>query len=253
MALSLLEAFRLLGPNEGDADDLRRGDAADLLLRELQRIVRRTSFPVELHEDAVSHALVNLLTGGNRTDAARACDTDARVAGFLHHALRNALIDETRRRRRVHQFDDEVDQPRLRDEGHSPEGELLAREVVALREAFFTDVVAACATAAYARPRARADFLEAVRQMRALATDAITLPELQAEIARTTGRPVAENALHQRHSRARRELAAYVEAAARQGDVDPTVIDEWRECVRFLQRRASSAKEAARAAQREHS
>ena len=252
MALTLLEAFRLLGPNEGDAEDLRRGEAAGLLLQELQRTVRRSSFPIELHEDAVSHTLVNLLTGGNRTEAARACDTDARVGGFLHHALRNALIDETRRRRRVNQFDDDVDQPRLRDDGQSPEGELIGRETLKIREQFFADVVPACAEAAFTRPRARQDFLEAVRQMRALASDAVTLSALQERIAAETARPVAENALHKRHSRARRELEWYVERLARTGDVDAALIDEYRECVRFLQRRASSAKEAARAALREH-
>lgn len=251
MALTLLEAFRRLGPNEGDADDAHRGDAADVLLRELQRIVRRTSFPVEMHEDAVSHALINLLTGGNRTEAARACDTDARVAGFLHHTLRNALIDETRRTRRLHQFDDDLDQPILRDERQSPEGELIARQTLAIREAFFSEVVPACAATSFARERARADFSSAVTQMRALASGAITLVALQEAIAIESGRPVAENALHQRHSRARRELAAYVERLARHGDIDPGVIAEYRECVRFLQRRASSAKEAARAAQRE--
>lgn len=252
MSLTLLEAFRLLGPNEGDAEDLRRGDAAGVVLHELQRIVRRTSFPVEMHEDAVSHALVNLLTGGNRTEAARACDTDARVAGFLHHALRNALIDETRRKRRLHQFDDDVDQPMLRDDRHSPEGELIGRQTVEIRRAFFAEVVPACAAAVYTRASARRDFTEAVSQMYALATGALTLTGLQAAIAAESGRPVAENALHQRHSRARRELAAYVEGLSRRGDVDAVLVAEYRECVRFLQRRASSAKEAARAAQREH-
>jgi len=249
--LTLLEAFRLLGPNEGDAEDARRADAADVVLRELQRMVRRTSFPVEMHEDAVSHALVNLLTGGNRTDAARACDTDARVAGFLHHALRNALIDETRRTRRLHQFDDDLDQPMLRDDGQSPESELIGRQTLAMREVFFTKIVPACAAAAFTRERARADFRVAVTQMHALASGALTLTGLQEVIAAESGQPVAENALHQRHSRARRELAAYVESLARRGDVDPEVVAQYRECVRFLQRRASSAKEAARAAQRE--
>lgn len=248
--MTLLEAFRVLGPNEGDAEDARRGEAGAVVLRELQRIVRRTSFAVEMHEDAVSHALINLLTGGNRTEAARACDTDARVAGFLHHALRNALIDETRRRRRLHQFDDDVDPPSLRDDGQSPEGELIGRETLAIREAFFADVVPACAAAAYTRDRARHDFTEAVAQMQAIASGTLTLAGLQAALAADAGLPVAENALHQRHSRARRELAAYVETLARRGDVDPALVAEYRECVRFLQRRASSAKEAARAAAR---
>lgn len=251
MSLTLLDAFRRLGPNEGDADDAERGEAAGVLLRELQRIVRRTSFPVEMHEDAVGHALINLLTGGNRTEAARACDSDARVAGFLHHALRNALIDETRRTRRLHQLDDDLDQPMLRDERQSPEGELIGRQTVELRETFFAEIVPACAAAAYAREGARSDFSAAVTQMRALASGGITLGGLQEALSAESGRPIAENALHQRHSRARRELAAYVEGLARRGDVDPGVIAEYRECVRFLQRRASSAKEAARAAQRE--
>ena len=251
MSLTLLEAFRLLGPNEGDADDLRRGDAASVLLVELQRIVRRSSFPVEMHEDAVSHALYNLLTGGNRTEAARACDTDGRVAGFLTHALRNALIDETRRKRRLHQFDDEVDQSMLRDDRHSPEGELIGRQTIEIRRAFFADVVPACAAAAYSRERARRDFHDAVSHMYSLASGELTLAELQDGLAAEAGRPVGENALHKRHSRARLELIQYVERLARRGDVEATLIEQYRECVRFLQRRASSAKEAARAAQRE--
>ena len=235
MSLTLLEAFRLLGPNEGDADDLRRGDAASVLLVELQRIVRRSSFPVEMHEDAVSHALY----------------TDGRVAGFLTHALRNALIDETRRKRRLHQFDDEVDQSMLRDDRHSPEGELIGRQTIEIRRAFFADVVPACAAAAYSRERARRDFHDAVSQMYALASGELTLAELQDGLAAEAGRPVGENALHKRHSRARLELIQYVERLARRGDVEATLIEQYRECVRFLQRRASSAKEAARAAQRE--
>lgn len=251
MPLTLLEAFRWLGPNEGDAGDAQRGEAAALVLHELQRIVRRMSFAVEMHEDAVSHTLVNLLTGGNRTATALDCDTDARVAGFLYHAVRNALIDDTRRRRRLHQFDDEVDQPKLRDDSQSPEGELIGQQTLAIREAFFADVVPACAAAAYGRDRARRDFVEAVSQMQALASGALLLHEVQQQIEAQSGQAVGENALHQRHSRARRVLGAYVESLARRGDVDPALVAEYRECVRFLQRRASSAKEAARAAQRE--
>lgn len=249
--MTLHEAFHTLGPIDGTPDDLRREAAAAVVSAELARQARRlTSFQGDHQDDAVQSVLFNLVVGGNRSESARACDTDGRVVGYLYNALRYALIDQTRRGKRLRPFDLQVHERPKSSGVDSPEGEAVAAQTLAIRERFFAEVVPRCAEATYTRERPRADFIVAVAQMRRLATDAIGIEELRAEIARTTGRPVEENTLHKRHSRARRDLEDYVRRLRRDGDIALDVAAEYEACVSFLQRRASSAREAARAARR---
>ncbi len=249
--MTLHEAFHTLGPNDGTADDVRRETAAAVVFVELARQVRRlASFEGDHQDDAVQSVLFNLVVGGNRSESARECDTDGRVIGYLYNALRYALIDQARRGKRLRPLDPQVHE-RPRSAGvDSPEGEAVAAQTLAIRERFFAEVVPRCAEATYTRERPRADFIEAVAQMRRLATEAITVEQLRAEIASDTGRPIEENTLHKRHSRARRDLENHVRRLRRDGLVALDVAAEYEACVSFLQRRASSAREAARAARR---
>src|SRR5687768_13761712 len=112
-SMTIVEAFRSLGCLVGDeAVDAVRQEAAKILLPEVRRIanglVRGQGFPEQLADDAVNQAFCNLMTGGNRSSAALACDSDHRVKGFLKECLRNAMLDELRRYARVDQLDSEA-------------------------------------------------------------------------------------------------------------------------------------------------
>src|SRR5262245_54505333 len=95
VAMTLVEAFRSLGCLLGDAAvDAVRQEAAAVLLPELRRLarglVRGQGFPEQLADDAVNDAFCNLMTGGNKSNAALACDSDQRVRGFVKECVRNA-------------------------------------------------------------------------------------------------------------------------------------------------------------------
>jgi hypothetical protein len=85
--------------------------------------------------------------------------------------------------------------------------------------------------------------------MRALAFEQTTIDQVVLEATGRTGK-AAEASVHQRHHRARERLLDFIAGEWRAGRLTEAQARQYRGCVSFLQRRASSAKEAARAAQR---
>ena len=100
------------------------------------------------------------------------------------------------------------------------------------------------------RPSARADFRQSVAHMRALVFEETTIDAVVREATGRTGK-AAEDSVYQRHSRTRDRLLAFLRTREAEGTYSAEEARQYRGCVSFLQRRASSAKEAARAAQRD--
>jgi len=245
--MTIVEAFRLLGCLVGDpAIDHPRQEAAAVLLPELRRLaqwlVRRSGFPEQLADDAVNQAFCNLMTGGNRSNAALACDSDQRVKGFLKECLRNVMLDELRRQGRVEQLDAAGTSVRF-DAGtvDSPEELAIASQEIARRQSaqreFYERIVPAAAS--MLRPDAGRDLTQAVQHMRLLATGEM---DFKTVVMQATGKDdvTAHSAVHQRHSRARRRLVEYIESLVAEGHVTTERAEDLRWCVSQLQRRGSS-------------
>jgi len=200
--VTLLDAFRSLGALIGDAGvDSERQRAADVLLPELTKLVRSLGFPHDLWDDAAAEAFCSLMTGGNRSNAAVDCDSDARVRQFLRKCLRNAMLDELRKRRRLTPLDSEkVDSEPASPEA-SPEQEASAWQEISLRtsaeQEFYERVVPAVAGSL--RPSAGRDLVQAVEHMRALAAGE---KDFVAVVFEATGRNdgPAQTAVHHRWS-----------------------------------------------------
>ena len=239
--MTLLEAFRSLGTLIGDAGvDSDRQRAGDVLLPELTKLVRGLGFSRDLWEDAVAEAFCSLMTGGNRSNAAVGCDSDVRVRQFLRTCLRNTMLDELRKRRRLTPLDTENGYSEPVSPEASPEEEASALQEIQLRataeQEFYDRVVPAVASSL--RPSAGRDLVQAVEHMRALAAGD---KEFCAVVLEATGRNdgPAQTAVHQRHSRTRRRLLEYIESLECAGDVSVDRVRALRWCVSRLQRRAS--------------
>jgi transcriptional regulator of acetoin/glycerol metabolism len=245
--MTLVEAFRSLGCLLGDpAVDTTRQEAAAILLPELRRLalglVRAQGFREELADDAVNEAFCSVMTGGNRSNAALACDSDQRVRGFLKECLRNEMLDEVRRHARVEQRDS-VTTSATFESGHadSPEELAIAAEEIERRQAaqreFYERIVPELATTL--RPEAGRDLTQAVQHMRALVADET---DFRTVVTEATGKEdaAAQSAVHQRHSRARRRLVEYIESLAAAGRLTQQRAEDLRWCVGQLQRRGSS-------------
>ncbi|BCS35449.1 hypothetical protein TBR22_A46760 [Luteitalea sp. TBR-22] len=251
--MTLLEAFRALSP---DTDGNPTAAAAfEVVYEELERLSRRFTFDDGIREDAFAETAMNMLYGGSRTSGALECDSDARVRGFLRRSFYHMAVQLWRARRSLAEDTiDDGDHPiALVDLALSAEEALtqpdLMREALAIEQRFVEQVVPACAET-FKQPQARRDFVVAVTQMRALAYKTTTIDDVVLEATGRTG-AAAEATVHKRHQRARVRLADFIAAEAAAGRLTAEEADRLRGCVSFLHRRASSAKEAARAAQRE--
>jgi len=240
-AMTLVVAFRSLGVLIGDPNvDAERQRAADVLLSELSKLVRSLDFPRDMWDDAIAEAFCSLMTGGNRTNAAVACDSDARVRGFLRQCLRNAMRDERRKGRRLSTLDAQMEDSVPATQQASPEQELSAWEEIDLRRSaqqeLYDQVVPALV--AKVRPSARRDLTQAIEDMRALAAGE---KDFGAVVFEATGRNdgPAQSAVHQRHSRTRRRLLEYIESLEVAGELSTDRVRALCWCVSRLQRRAS--------------
>jgi hypothetical protein len=252
--MTLLEAFRRLSP-DCPPEDFAGQDALAFVQDEVNMLARRLTFEESIREDAATEVTVHMLFGGSRTTGALECDSDKRVRGFLRRALSNKAIELWRARRALAEDTiDDADHPiELVDIALSAEDVLtepdLMREALAIEQRFMDVLVPACAET-FTQVRARQDFLTVVTQMRALAFKATTIDEVVLESTGRTG-ATAEAAVHQRHHRARVRLVEFIADEAGAGRLSAEQAEQFRGCVSFLHRRASSAKEAARAAQRD--
>ena len=253
--MTLLEAFRRLSPDCAP-DDFVAQDAITRVHDELASLARRLTFEESIREDAVAEVVFHMVQGGSRTTGALDCDSDARIRGFLRRALYHKAVEVWRARRALAEDTiDDGDRPiTLVDLALSVEEVLtepdLMREALAIEQRFVERLVPACA-AGFAQPGPRRDFLAAVAQMRALAYRTTTIDEVVLEATGRTG-PAAEATVHKRHQRARLRLVECIEDQVAAGRLTAEEAERFRGCVSFLHRRASSAKEAARAAEREH-
>ena len=252
--MTLLEAFRLLGPNEGDAADARRNDASRVVWDELQRLARQLTFSEEIREEAAMRVALNMIDGGAQSESARECEADVNVTRFLRRCLKNMAI--TLWRQAKARAEDPLEVPdrestfadltlAIDEELGEEDLEAAARRI---DERFHAEVVPACE--ATLRPSARADFRQSVAHMRALVFEQVTIEDVVREATGRSGK-AAEDSVYQRHSRTRDRLLAFVRARQQDGTYSAEQARQYRGCVSFLQRRASSAKEAARAAQRD--
>lgn len=244
--MTLVEAFRSIGCLIGDdnVDRLRRNAAAIVLL-ELQRMARTVArglrFPDHMADDAAHEAFCNLMTGGNRSNAALACDSDQRVRGFLRECVRNAMLDE-RRRARSRYIDHQraVEEP-AHDE--SPEELAIASQEIERRQSadrdFYQRIVPAVAESL--RAEAGRDFRQAVEHMRALVSGEI---DIERVVMEATGKDdaAAHTAVHKRHSRTRRRLLEHIEALVASEDLTREQAEDLYRCVSQLHRRSASYK-----------
>lgn len=252
--MTLLEAFRRLSPDCA-RDDFAGQDALAFVQDEIDALARRLTFEESIREDAAAEVTVHMLYGGSRTSGALECDSDKRVRGFLRRALYNKAIELWRSRRALAEDTiDDVDHPielvalALSAEDLLAEPDLM-RDALGIEQCFMDVIVPACAER-FSQPKARQDFLTAVAQMRALAFRITTIDEVVLEATGRTG-GAAEAAVHQRHHRARVRLVDFIADEVAAGRLTAGQAEQFRGCVSFLHRRASSVKEAARAAQRD--
>jgi DNA-directed RNA polymerase specialized sigma24 family protein len=225
--------------------DVPRQAAGTVLLPELQRLaqglVHGRGFPEHFADDAAAEAFCSLMTGGNKSNSAVACDSEARVRGFLKECVRNAMLDELRRQKRIEQLDPSVAASTVESTDGSPEETAIASEEVAIRQMvereFYDRVVPALAESL--RPSAARDLTQAVQHMRALANGE---KDFNSVVLEAVGRndEAAHAAVHQRHSRTRRRLVEYIEHLETAGHVSQQQAGALRWCVSQLQRRASS-------------
>lgn len=239
--MTLLAALRSLGVLIGDPSvDSARQQAGEVLLPELAKLALGLGFPRDLLDDAVADTFCRLMTGGNRGAAALACDSDVRVRGFLRECVRNALLDELRRRKRLAPLDQDLLDSVHKAQHPSPEEEASALQEVELRRSaeaeFYERIVPTVASGL--RTSASYELLLAVGHMRALASGET---DFTAVVLEATGRHdgQAQSAVHQRHSRTRRRLMDYIERLEVAGETSPDRIRVFRWCVSRLQRRAS--------------
>jgi len=239
--MTLIDAFRSLGCLTGDAEmDAARQTAAALVLPELQRLVRGLGFPIDLTDDAVAVAFCNLMTGGNRSNNALACDSDARVRAFLKECLRNALLDELRKTKRIDQLDPVLVGSSLESQDASPEEAAMARQEVEMRRLAEEELYARIlpALSASIRPAAGRDLTQAIEHMRAMAAGEKDFGTVVVEAVGKNDES-AQSAVHQRHSRARRRLVEFIEHLEAAGEISQDRARALRWCVSRLQRRAS--------------
>jgi hypothetical protein len=228
MKLTLLDAYRLLGPLLGEEEeDARRNAAGDVVLAELERLVETLpGIPRQDRDDVLAGAFMNLLKRSRRSFG----DTEgSHLAYYLRRALWLEWIDIDRKRRREGRRAWaflSLAPPRLRP---APLG---ANRVSLLRE-----LVALIRVDLGAKQQVRFD--EDVEDLIHLREGRRTMDD----VVRDRGAN-CRAAIDQRHSRTRKSLATKVEAMAtgraRFKDRVPTVDEtqQLREIVRSLRRRA---------------
>jgi hypothetical protein len=240
-AMTLLEAFRVFGVLiEDPSVDGQRQVAAGVLLQEMNQLVRGLGFRHELKEDAVHIALCRLMTGGNRSTSALECDSDARARGFLRECLRNVMLDEIRRSKRLSPIDPETVESISDPQQSSPEEEAVAWQEIDLRASAERELreVLVPLIASRLRISAGRDFVQAVDHMCDLADGK---KDFNTVVLEATGHndSDARTAVHQRHSRARRRLLQIVDEHGNTGSISADRLRAMRWSVSRLHRRAS--------------
>lgn len=238
-AMTLLEAFRTLGPLIGVAEeDERRNEAARIVLAELHRLAARTTFNADVRDEIPSRVMVRMLqrlAGATRENDP---DTDAGVTAWLWTCVRHTGIDLTRRKRPEKPIDTAGDPP-----GDSPDpleelvGQAEVEERTAALHQLREDIVAE--VAAGMQPRARDAFLEAIDDLFALAEGGVSFDDVvrarRGEVTRQ-----AIDAVYKQHSRARQALQRAIDRLADEGRLAPDRRRHLVAIVRRLHRRASS-------------
>lgn len=239
--MTLLEAFRVFGALIGDpAVDGQRQSSASVLLQEMNVLVRSLNFQHELKDDAVHNALCRLMTSGNRSTSALECDSEVRVRGFLRECLRNVMLDEVRKTKRLRPFDPETVESIPTTEQSSPEEEAVARQEVDLRRSAEKELreVLVPLVASRLRVSAGRDFIQAFEHLCDLADGK---KDFNTVVLEATGHQDsdAQAAVHQRHSRARRRLLQCVDQQGGSGSLTADRLRAMRWSVSRLHRRAS--------------
>jgi DNA-directed RNA polymerase specialized sigma24 family protein len=206
-----------------------------------QGLVRGGGFPENLADDAAAEAFCSLMTGGNKSNSAVACDSETRVRGFLKECLRNAMLDELRKQKRIQQLDSTVVESTVESVEGTPEESAIASEAISLRQRaereFYERMVPAAAQSL--RPNAGRDLTQAVAHMRALANGERDFNDVVLEAVGRNDES-AHAAVHQRHSRTRRRLVEFIQHLEMTGDLTEERARAFRQCISQLQRRASS-------------
>jgi len=206
---SLLDAFRMCGPRLGVPEvDAAREIAAELLLDELRRLVRRLDkgFKADIRDEAVQIVLMRLFKAGPRGTRHGDPDSDGSLRGYLVTALRNAARDLVPRRV-FKEIDNTVEStvanPVLRPDH---ELEVLVREssdraLVDATAARLQEIVQA--TAARLGNQAGSRLLATVEELTAIADGRLVFDRLvEDEIAAAGGTAVTvKNRFYKRYSR----------------------------------------------------
>jgi hypothetical protein len=230
MTMSLLEAFRLLGPVGDDpAEDAGREEAARVLLAEVQSICRRMrSFREGDLEDASGELMKRLVRRGPRGIRPYDPASDSEVRPWLRRALKNNALDILDRRDERETVED---LSRVTG-GDSPEDALLAARGREALDAAYGDLQAI--VAAISRERRTEEeqslFAADVAVMIDIASGARTFDAVvAAEVAKEA--PAAEPAALQKRVRDRfyqrfRNRLLALHRAAQEREVDGSLTAE---------------------------
>jgi DNA-directed RNA polymerase specialized sigma24 family protein len=221
----LLEAFRGVGPLVGEAERDRVREAACARLDEaLRRLARRVTRDVSEQQDAAQVVLMRLVRVGPRGQRAGDPDSDARLAGFLVQALKNAVSDQRPRHRTVDwetvgdrlAATDPLPDAAVAEAEHASIGRHAAQQTSAL-------VAQLAAAAAAGMPsEAAATFNGDLAQLMALvdgraALDAVVQAEAEATQASVA---TVKNRLYKRYQRVREHLLHAIDAQVASGALD---------------------------------
>jgi len=225
--LTLVEAFRVLGPLTGDpaVDDVRSA-AAVRIFEEIRRMARRGRIDHHLRDEAVSLVLLRLMQRSRRDrQSRRTLCSESDVFAYLAGALRNNLRELRRGANRVVC---EASLARASDAAEPADAidrERARGDLEDARRRLYDTVVPA--VAGRRRRCARKTFLSAVADLRAISEGRMSVSDVVSAMLEGTERSHvapewrrARNSVDQRFSRALRALAAEARSLREEGSID---------------------------------
>ncbi len=231
--MTLIEAYRNLGPIVGDAQlDAVRSEAAATILGAVRAASRPLRFPVEVKEEAEARVVLKLVQRAVNGAKWNDPDTDGAVRAWLHRCLYNEGVSLLRQRDQQLPEGGEHGLP----EPHAAPDESASDELAAAVWHQLEHEVLPSAAASM-RGQAGEGLARAFHEMRALALGQASI----AGVVEASGKPpgaASEAAVHKQHQRARDRLLSQVEAMEARAEVERQRAEHLRNAVRSLRRRA---------------
>jgi DNA-directed RNA polymerase specialized sigma24 family protein len=237
--MNLVEAFREIGPVEGDLTAVaRRRQAATLIFEELQSFAARVwkSIDEADRRDVASEVLIRLMNNGPRGGRADNPTTDAAVRAYLHVAIKNGLQDVLRRRGHLDRLGDS--EP-IEDSSPGPDDQASHAEAKGVLDWARYELFEVILPQVASHMRAGAKLVETVHQLREIHAGRLSINQLillgEGPNLPPEEHPRARNRLDQRFSRAFARIHQEIERLERDGAFPPhqihalrTAMDELR-------------------------